>query len=65
MNVFILGFQLALLALIVVSFALVIFIPVVFASPEGWTNNKNTILASAVTWALLVLVVGVLNFFVV
>lgn len=65
MNVFILGFQLALLALILLSFLMVVFIPVVFASPDGLTNNKNSILLAVVVWSLLVLTVGVLNFFVV
>nr|YP_009538733.1 photosystem II protein Z [Lepocinclis ovum]AYQ93764.1 photosystem II protein Z [Lepocinclis ovum] len=65
MNVFTLGFQLALLALVLLSFLMVIFIPVVFASPDGLTNNKNNILLSVVIWTLLVLTVGVLNFFVV
>lgn len=65
MNVFILTFQLALLALVLVSFLMVIFVPVVFASPDGLTNNKNAIVLGAITWTLLVLTVGVLNFFVV
>ena len=36
-------FQLALFALIVVSFLLVIGVPVVFATPEGWVDNKGTV----------------------
>lgn len=65
MNVFTLGFQLALSALILLSFLLVVFVPVVFASPDGLTNNKNSILLGVVLWSILVLTVGVLNFFVV
>ena len=65
MNVFILGFQLALSALILLSFLMVVFVPVVFASPDGLTNNKNYILLSVVLWTILVLTIGVLNFFVV
>nr|YP_009541114.1 photosystem II protein Z [Lepocinclis steinii]AYQ93638.1 photosystem II protein Z [Lepocinclis steinii] len=65
MNVFTLGFQLALSALVLLSFLIVIFVPVVFASPDGLTNNKNTVLLSVVLWSILVLTVGVLNFFVV
>lgn len=65
MNVFTLGFQLALSALILLSFLMVIFVPVVFASPDGLTNNKNYILLSVIAWSVLVLTVGVLNFFVV
>ena len=33
-------FQLALFALVVVSFLLVIGVPVVFATPDGWSENK-------------------------
>nr|YP_009541052.1 photosystem II protein Z [Lepocinclis playfairiana]AYQ93578.1 photosystem II protein Z [Lepocinclis playfairiana] len=65
MNVFILGFQLALSALVLLSFLMLIFVPVVFASPDGLTNNKNYILLSVILWTVLVLTVGVLNFFVV
>lgn len=65
MNVFTLGFQLALSALILLSFLLVVFVPVVFASPDGLTNNKGSILLGVVLWSVLVLTVGVLNFFVV
>ena len=36
-------FQLALFAFIVVSFLLVIGVPVVLATPEGWTENKGTV----------------------
>jgi len=35
------AFQLAVFALIAISFLLLISIPVLFASPEGWSNNKN------------------------
>ena len=33
-------FQLTLFALIALSFLLVVGVPVVFASPEGWTENN-------------------------
>lgn len=65
MNVILLSFQLALLLLVVVSFLLVILVPVVFASPNGWQENKSYIVIGATTWALLVFLVGTLNFFVV
>lgn len=58
-------FQLTLLAFIGLSFLLVIGVPVVFASPEGWTQNKSTIFSGLGLWFLLVLLVGVLNSFVV
>jgi photosystem II PsbZ protein len=58
-------FQLALLALIVVSFLLIIGVPVVFATPEGWSDNKGTIFSAIALWFLLVFTVGVLNSFVI
>jgi len=58
-------FQLALLALIVVSFLLVIGVPVVFATPDGWTESKGTVFSGIAIWFLLVFAVGVLNSFVI
>ena len=57
--------QIALLALIVVSFALVVGVPVVFASPNGWTENKRVVFSGLSLWFLLVFTVGVFNSFVV
>jgi photosystem II PsbZ protein len=57
--------QLALLALILVSFSLVIGVPVVFASPNGWTENKRFVFSGLSVWILLVFVVGICNSFVV
>nr|YP_009104874.1 Z protein of photosystem II [Myrmecia israelensis]AIT93429.1 Z protein of photosystem II [Myrmecia israelensis] len=58
-------FQLTLFALIALSFLLVIGVPVVFASPEGWTENKGTVFSGLGLWILLVFAVGILNSFVV
>nr|ATZ81802.1 photosystem II reaction center protein Z [Picochlorum sp. 'soloecismus'] len=58
-------FQLALFALVVVSFLLVIGVPVVFATPEGWSENKGTLFSGIGIWFLLVFAVGILNSFVV
>jgi len=58
-------FQFTLLALIALSFLLVVGVPVVFASPEGWTENKRTVFSGLGLWVLLVFAVGVLNSFVV
>lgn len=60
-----LTFQVSLLALIAFSFVMVVAVPVVFASPNGWTENKNFILLGSVVWVALVLLVGVLNSFVI
>nr|YP_006234222.1 photosystem II protein Z [Eutreptiella gymnastica]CCE26510.1 photosystem II protein Z [Eutreptiella gymnastica] len=57
----ILVFQFSILALIALSFLMVIAVPVVFATPEGWNSNKNYILTGAAAWAGLVFVVGSLN----
>ena len=57
--------QLALFALIVVSFALVVGVPVVFASPNGWSENKGIVFSGLSIWLLLVFTVGVFNSFVV
>ena len=57
-------FQLAVLALIVISFLLVIGVPVVFASPNGWSSGKNTVFSGASLWIGLVFLVGILNSFI-
>lgn len=57
--------QLALFALILLSFALVIGVPVVFASPNGWTENKKVVFSGLILWLLLVFTIGVFNSFVV
>lgn len=57
--------QLALFALILVSFALVVGVPVVFASPNGWTENKGVIFSGLSLWLFLVFAVGIFNSFVV
>ena len=57
--------QLSLAALILVSFALVVSVPVVFASPNGWTENKRIVFSGLSVWLLLVFTVGIFNSFVV
>jgi len=57
--------QLALLALIVVSFALIVGVPVVFASPDGWSENKGIVFSGLSLWLILVFTVGIVNSFVV
>jgi photosystem II PsbZ protein len=61
----ILIFQLALFALITLSFLLIIGVPVIFASPDGWASSKGTVFTGLAMWMLLVFVVGVLNSFVI
>jgi photosystem II PsbZ protein len=57
--------QLSLFALILVSFALVVGVPVVFASPNGWTENKSFVFSGLSVWLFLVFAVGIFNSFVI
>jgi len=54
-------FQLAVFALIATSSILLISVPVVFASPDGWSSNKNVIFSGTSLWIGLVFLVGILN----
>jgi photosystem II PsbZ protein len=60
-----LPFQCIVFALVVLSFLLVVGVPVTFASPDGWSQNKDLVLSGTGIWFLLVIITGVLNFFVV
>jgi len=57
-------FQFALFCFILVSFFLVIGVPVVFASPEGWTTSRSFLFSGISAWFVLLVVVGLLNSFV-
>jgi photosystem II PsbZ protein len=57
--------QLAVFALILLSFALVVGVPVVFATPNGWTENKRFVFSGLSVWLLLVITIGIFNSFVV
>lgn len=58
-------FQLILFSFVVLSFLLVVSVPVVFASPNGWTEYKGTLFSGLGLWVLLIFAVGILNSFVV
>lgn len=58
-------FQLSLAALVILSFVLVVGVPVAYATPQNWSQSKNLIFLGSGVWVALVLIVGVLNFFVV
>lgn len=58
-------FQFALLGLVLMSFLMVIGVPVAYASPQNWDQSKPLIYVGSGIWAILVVLVGVLNFFVV
>ncbi|HEY9879772.1 MAG TPA: photosystem II reaction center protein PsbZ [Leptolyngbyaceae cyanobacterium] len=58
-------FQIALFALVLLSFLLVVYVPVAYASPQNWDQSKRLILFGSIVWGVLVVVVGGLNYFVV
>nr|YP_010700242.1 photosystem II protein Z [Euglena deses]WCH63386.1 photosystem II protein Z [Euglena deses] len=62
MNMLLFTFQASLLALIAFSFLLVVAVPVLFASPNGFNENKNFLLLGSAAWTILVLLVGTLNY---
>jgi photosystem II PsbZ protein len=58
-------FQLALVALVFLSFVLIVGVPVAYATPQNWNESKKLLWIGSSAWIGLVLLVGVLNFFVV
>jgi photosystem II PsbZ protein len=58
-------FQFLLFALVFLSLALVIGVPVVLATPDGWSSSKNLVFAGTTGWLFLVFLIGALNSFVV
>jgi len=58
-------FQIALAALVLFSFLMVIGVPVAYASPQNWDQSKPLLYIGSGIWAILVVVVGILNFFVI
>jgi photosystem II PsbZ protein len=58
-------FQIALLALVGLSFVMVIGVPVAYATPQNWVESKKLLWVGSGVWFALVLLVGALNFFVV
>lgn len=58
-------FQLALTALVLLSFVMVVGVPVAYASGQNWEQSKRLIWVGSIAWVALVLLVGTLNFLVV
>ncbi|MDJ0690719.1 MAG: photosystem II reaction center protein PsbZ [Xenococcaceae cyanobacterium MO_188.B32] len=58
-------FQLALTALVLFSFVMVIGVPVAYASPQNWDQSKSLIFVGSGIWIVLVVLVAILNFFVI
>ena len=58
-------FQLALAALVFLSFVMIIGTPVALATPQSWDQSRRFIFLGGGAWTVLVLVVGLLNYLVV
>lgn len=58
-------FQLALVALVALSFAMIIGVPVAYATPQNWGESKRLLWVGSIAWIGLVFLVGALNFLVV
>jgi photosystem II PsbZ protein len=58
-------FQIALAALVLFSFIMVVGVPVAYASPQNWDQSKPLLYLGSGIWVILVLLVAILNFFVI
>lgn len=58
-------FQLTLIALVALSFAMIVGVPVAYATPQNWVESKRLLWVGSIAWFGLVILVGVLNFLVV
>ena len=58
-------FQISLLALVALSFVMVIGVPVAYATPQNWVESKKLLWIGSGVWVVLVVLVGILNFFVI
>lgn len=59
------AFQISLAALVLLSFVMVIGVPVAYASPQNWETSKRLIFVGSGVWLVLVILVGALNYLVV
>lgn len=59
------AFQVALTALVLLSFLLIVAVPVAYASNDNWEQSKQLIFVGSILWAALVIAVGGLNYLVV
>jgi photosystem II PsbZ protein len=58
-------FQFTLFILVVWSFVMLIGVPVAYAAPQNWEQSKRLIFLGSIIWAVLVVVVGTLNYLVI
>ncbi len=57
-------FQLALLLLVVISFVMIVGVPVLYASNGDRVQSNRLILLGGLVWTAMVILVGTLNYFV-
>lgn len=57
-------FQLALVALVALSFVMIVGVPVAYATPQNWNESKRLLWLGSFAWIGLVFLVGALNFLV-
>ena len=62
---FTIAFQIALFALVALSFVMVVGVPVAYATPQNWNESKKFLWVGSLAWVALVFFVGGLSFFVV
>nr|AIU44603.1 hypothetical protein [Cyanophora paradoxa] len=55
------AFQGAVAALVLLSFVLIVAVPVALASPGEWERSQRLIYAGAALWTSLIVVIGVLD----
>ena len=53
--------QLLVFLLILVSFAMVVAVPVILATPGEWEKSQNIFWSGAGLWSALVLLTGIFN----
>ena len=58
-------FQIALVALVALSFVMIVGVPVAYATPQNWVESKLVLWMGSAAWIGLVFLVGALNFLVV
>ena len=58
-------FQFLLFILVVLSFVMVVGVPVAYASPQNWEQSKSLIWIGSGVWTALVILIGILNYLVV
>ena len=58
-------FQLALVTLVFLSFAMIIGVPVAYATPQNWVESKRLLWIGSIAWFGLVILIGILIFLVV